>query len=95
MLTKTVTFRFPDGHKTWWENALNFFREHLLEQEIRHMKFKKGEKVTTPSGGGIVFADQTTQKVEVLINATDKVETFEEEKVDHDSSEGNTREVWD
>ena len=59
------------------------------------MNLKKGDKVTTPAGGGMVYADPEDNKVEVLITATDKVEIFDEKNIEPDSSSGNTREVWD
>ena len=73
---------------------LNFLRKGRFFYKTE-MAFKKGDKVTTPSGGGMVYQDQEADKVQILITATDKVETFDEENVEADTSPGNTREVWD
>lgn len=50
------------------------------------MIFKKNDRVTTPSGDGVVFEDQQNNEVKVLIQSTNKVELFVEEDIDYDLS---------
>ncbi|MXV51223.1 hypothetical protein GS399_09605 [Pedobacter sp. HMF7647] len=50
------------------------------------MIFKKNDKVTTPSGYGLVNKDQEANEVEVKITQTGEIETFNEEDIDYDIS---------
>jgi hypothetical protein len=59
------------------------------------MIFKKGDRVTTPYGAGIVFDDQQANEVKVLITATDAVATFTAEDIDYEVSSADSREGLD
>lgn len=76
-----------------WEKL--FRKADVLWQNRYAMIFKKGDFVTSPSGAGIVYADQQADEVQVLITATNNVETFNEEDVEYDNSEGNSPEGLD